>query len=463
MLGRLMKGVGANIFDKLIVAGSQLAMVPVLAGSWGLQVYGLWVLLSTIPSFLAMGDLGFATAAGTKMTMAAARGDRLEVISVFQSALRVILASSALLLLAALAVAGLIPSEVLGSGQIVPVKEARVTLFLVLIYGIAVLQGSIFFAAFRAAGLFALGAFWNALIILVESSVLICAVLLGAGPSGAAAAWLVGRVLGIIGQNILVRHHIPWLKIGVRNGSMAEVRALLAPAGAVMLVPAAQALSLQGTAIALGAAAGPAAVPLFTTARTLSRIGLQLCWLLNSALMPEFSAAAARDDRRAMAVMVGGTIAASVFLVLPFALGFGLLGRTAIELWTGGVVHPAHSVIWAMAAVTLFGGFWYPLSNLILALNRHGSYAGWYLALAVASVPAAFVMSESLGATGAALALLGLDFSMLIVISLLARRLLVTGSELRGTSSFIARRILSVIGRRQTRIFPSRHDGPSRQ
>jgi O-antigen/teichoic acid export membrane protein len=431
MIGRVAKGVGANIFDKLIVSGMQLAMVPVMANAWGLHLYGLWVLMFTAPSFLAMGDFGFAQAAGTKMTMAVARGERDEAVHVFQSAWLAILSSSAVLVALAGAVSLLLPQGLFGTDPGMPMDEIRLTLFLLMVYGLAAIQGSIFFAGFRAAGLFAVGAFWNALIILIESSAIIAAVLLGASPVIAAAVILGGRIVGLIGQNILIRRRVPWLRIGLAQASLAETRRLLAPAGAVMLLPVAQALYLQGTALALGAAAGQAAVPAFTAARTLSRVGMQMCWLVNTPLMPEFSAASARGDRRAQAMMVLATLVVSAVLVVPYALLFGLFGQPVIALWTHGAIHAPQWLLWAMAGGILFGGFWFPLSNLLLALNRHATYTGWFLLLAALSVPLTYALAGRLGATGAGVSMMILDVAMFAVILVLTRRLLLRRGELR--------------------------------
>lgn len=434
MIRRVIGGVGANIFDKLIVTATQLTMVPVMANAWGLHLYGLWLLMFTAPSFLAMGDFGFAQAAGTKMTMAVARGERDEAINIFQSAWAAILASSAMLFALAGLFAFVVPASVFGGDPGMPVGEIRLTLFLLLLYGIAAIQGSIFFAGFRAAGLFPIGAFWNALIILIEGSAIITAVMLGAQPVVAAATILGGRIVGLVGQNILLRRKVPWLRIGFERATMAETKRLLAPAGAVMLVPIAQAFYLQGTALALGAVAGQAAVPAFTAARTLSRVGLQMCWLFNTPLLPEFSAAAARNDRQDQATMVVVTALGSAVLILPYALLFGLFGQRAILIWTHGAIHAPPGLLWAMAGSILFGGFWFPLSNLILALNRHASYTGWFLALALASAPATLLLADPLGATGAGLAMMLLDLAMLVVITHLTGRILVSRSELAGAA-----------------------------
>ena len=76
MFARLLRGIGANALSQIVSIGLQLALVPVLATHWGMKLYGTWLMLFTIPSYLALGDFGFATAAGVDMTMKVARGDK---------------------------------------------------------------------------------------------------------------------------------------------------------------------------------------------------------------------------------------------------------------------------------------------------------------------------------------------------------------------------------------------------
>lgn len=430
MIRRLLGGVGANVFDKIIVSGAQLTLVPVLAGAWGLKQYGLWVLLTTIPSFLAMGDFGFATAAGTKMTMAESRGERTETIHVFQSAWCAILTSSAALGLLAVILVYLLPGSLISDGSSMSPLDTKITLLIMIFYGIAAIQGTIFFAGFRCAGLFAVGAFWNAIIILIESVVVIAVVLCGGGVMAAAIGLLSGRILGLMGQNALLLRRVPWLTLGISHATRAEIKSLFAPAIAVMLVPIGQACSIQGSAVALGLAAGQAAVPTFTAARTLSRVGLQMCWLLNTALMPEYSAATARGDRRAQAAMVLATILVSAVLVIPYAIGFALLGHWFIRIWTHGVINSPPTLMVVMGAGIVFGGFWYPVSNLILAKNQHGSYSVLFMVFAILFVPIGYLLSLRFGATGAGIGMALLDMAMFVTIVIQSQKILVTPREL---------------------------------
>ncbi|VWX53047.1 lipopolysaccharide biosynthesis protein [Novosphingobium sp. 9U] len=430
MIRRVAAGIGMTVFDKLVIAGTQLLLVPVLASRWGLELYGQWLILATLPQFLSVSDFGFATAAGTRMTMAAARGDRAEAVHIFQSGWRAILVTSAGMIGLVLLTAWCLPDAVFGPRPAAPVQDLRMALAVLGLYGVVAVQGSIVFAGFRAAQLFPVGAFWNAIVLLIENAALVVTVVAGGGIVAAASAWLVGRLVGLAGQNLLLRRKVPWLTIGLAQGSWSEARTLMAPAGAVMLMPIAQAVVLQGTALVVGAVAGQSAVPVFAAARTLSRVGMQLCWIVSTPLMPEFSAAAAREDRRAMAAMVLAVLLFSAGMVLPFALGFALFGDEAIALWTHGAIAAPAALVATMGLAIAAGGLWYPLSNLMLARDRQAQYTGWYLGLALTSLPLAGALVAQLGVSGAGLSLAVLDFAMLTVVARLVRRHLVTIPEL---------------------------------
>jgi O-antigen/teichoic acid export membrane protein len=445
MLKRVLTGMGANVFEKFIIAFTQIATVPLLAHTWGLSLYGLWVMLSTAPAFLAMSDLGFATAAGVRMTITEAQGKRNETILTFQSAWVAILLSSCLF--AALAVVGiyLAADNLFGHGLEFPLPKMRLTLLLLLLYGIAAIQGSIFTSCFRCAGLYPVGAFLTTLTIIVETCVLFCVVLFfKATPTLAAAGLLAGRCIGILIQVAVVRRMVPWLTPGFSHARLAEIRQLLAPAGAVMLLPISQALMLQGTAFALGAAAGESAVPAFTAARTLSRLGLQLVWAAYGAIMPEMSAAIGRRDRAAIATIVWITVAITVLFILPFAAIFGLFGRDIILIWSGGVINARGIMIGIMTISVLACGFWTPLSQLLLSADRSLTYSLPYIIMAILVMPATYLLAPHIGPVAPALAVATVDVMMLIVVLIPVNRHLVSLQEMIAVTPRIRSKIVGI-------------------
>ena len=82
---RILHGLGANAYAQLVIIIIQLAGVPILLHAWGTQLYGEWLILFAIPSYLSMTDLGFSQSAGNDMSARMARGDTAGTLAEFQS------------------------------------------------------------------------------------------------------------------------------------------------------------------------------------------------------------------------------------------------------------------------------------------------------------------------------------------------------------------------------------------
>ena len=297
----------------------------------------------------------------------------------------------------------------------------RLTILGIFFYGVACLQGSLVQAGFRCNGLYAIGTTLQAATMLVESLVAAVAVTRGAGLPLVAFAYLACRV-GMLGfQALLFRHLVPWLSIGFRGASAAEVRDLLHPAAAIMAFPIAQSIFLQGSALVVGLAVSTASVAIYTSVRTLTRAGIQLTTLVNHAVMPELSIAAARADTTIVRKITLLTVANSLAVLVPCALVLLIFGPQIVTIWTRGVIQPSYALIAAMTMVMVVNGMWHPLSNLLLAINRQASYSYIYAVAAAVAVAAAYPLCRAFGAVGAAWAILGLDLFMSVRVIQLVR------------------------------------------
>jgi O-antigen/teichoic acid export membrane protein len=438
MFARLLRGIGANALSQMVSIGLQLALVPVLATHWGLKLYGTWLMLFTIPSYLALGDFGFATAAGVDMTMKVARGDREGTLVTYHSAMAAItFVSTTVFLIAALVIA-LLPGAWVTFDIPVSPNTIRLVLLLIVAYGLICLASSILMAGFRCSGLYAVGVVGQSVTQLTEGCAAIVTVLLGGSLLEAALAYVIARTVCVIGQALMLTFQVPWLRLGFRGANLDEIKRLAKPAFAAMALPFAQAAFLQGTPVVLGIATGAATVPVFTTARTLIRAGVQFTTLLNHALMPEFSMAVARGDARLQRHFLFATFATDAAILIPGAIVLLVFGQQIVALWTHGKIHPGFDLIAVMTAVMFINGMWLPVSNLILAANRHATYSYIFLAAAIASVALCYPLSLWRGATGAGLSLLALDCFMLVVVMRLAHAQILKPSGVAGAQEQIS-------------------------
>jgi O-antigen/teichoic acid export membrane protein len=435
---RIGRGVGANVFAQAAMAAVQLAAVPIFATHWGLGLYGLWLMLFTVPSYLSLADFGFATAAANSMTASVAKGDHAGALATFQGAWISVTMITLALAGAAWGIVHFLPMGFFGEMTQAGGDTVRRTLLELILYGLVSLQSGIFVGAFRCQGLYARGVFFNVLILLAENGAAFVTAALGGGIADVALAYLVARLIGVLFVALQLRLSAPWLMVAAWRFSWAIVRRLASPAIAVMAVPAAQATFLQGLVLIVGAVAGPAAVPAFTTVRTLSRLGVQAATTVNLALMPEFTMAVARGDLKRKADLLALNLVSSAGVLIPLFVLITALGTTIVPLWTHGTVRPGFALVLTMSLVMLLNGLWWPLANLVLALNRQAIYSYFYLASALAAVALAWPLVLALGATGAALSLLALDAVMLVYAAVQAdRHAIVRFAELRAAAGAI--------------------------
>ena len=99
--GRLIRGFGATALGPVVTAIIQLGTVPLLLHAWGAAKYGDWLLLSAVPSYLVLSDMGFGTASGSDMTMRVAAGDREGALRTFQSSWALLASASIVMMLLA--------------------------------------------------------------------------------------------------------------------------------------------------------------------------------------------------------------------------------------------------------------------------------------------------------------------------------------------------------------------------
>ncbi len=420
---RLLRGVLSMGYGKAVVALMQLAMVPALATAWGLPLYGQWLLLSTVPVFLAAGDLGFGSAAGNRLIGEVARNETTAARTTLQSAQAVVFGCSAAILVTALIICALLPDRLLAVSGGMDAGAARRVLIVLCIFGVVAMQSNLFMAAMRAHGAFALSTSFEATVQLCEGLAVIAVALSGGTPLEAAFAYLTVRSIGTVGHVWLARRYAKWLQLGFSEASRNRVSELWRPAIAAMLLPLSQAGYLQGTALAVGAAAGAAAVPIFTSLRTLSRVGLQFLMTITLPIMPEFTAEHARGNMAWLNRVTGSVTTLNVLIGGVAAVVVSLWGGNILTLWTRGAIEAPKAMIYLTAVALVAAAVWNPLSYFLLAVNRHEGFTYAFATAAAFTVVLSYFLVRHWGVTGAAAANLLLDISMLICVTIHMRRL----------------------------------------
>ncbi|MDE2301563.1 MAG: lipopolysaccharide biosynthesis protein [Sphingomonadales bacterium] len=438
---RLVAGTLAGTYGQLVQLVVQLLSLPVFTAHWGLAGYGSWLILFTLPSTLAIADLGLTSAGGNSMTAAAARGEFARARSIYAS-MRLITLAVGLAIVAGVAVfLWVLRPHSLDFARAPTLGHAAATVWLLLGYGFLSLVMAAPLAAARAVDAFAGTIAIQQTVIAAEAACGMLTAGFGGGLEAVALAYVVARLVGVAVLNLYVVSRAHWLRRAPWRVDLAELRDLLAPAMAALVLPGANAVVIQGAVVVIGAVNGPAAVPAFTAVRTLSRTALQFAFRLNFASMPRYTVLAAQADRAGMARILLLNLVVTALLVAPAAVVLLLFGRPIVALWTHGLVHPTWTLLGLMLTAMLFDAAWVPLSNLVMALNRHAGFSYAFLASGMVAMALGWLLQHRFGIDGMAMALVAQEAAMTLCVWRLARRLDMLPPHLLRDAWALARRL----------------------
>ena len=396
----------SNWVSRLAGTIIQLVQVPVFLSHWSAPLYGEWIAVNAIPSYLSFSNIGFGSVASNEMTMLMGRDDKDGALRVFQSCWWLI----SLVCVATIVVfAGLL--FVLPIGRWFGLHEISAvdTRWVLFALGTAVLFGQLeqlLGGAYTCVGRYPYGTFIKSCLTLTAFTAMIVPVLLGHGPRAAAMVFGAANVLGTIVLGLMVRKDIPWIEFGWKHAEWGEIKRMTGPAFAFMGFPIGNALNLQGTILAVERVLGPTDVVVFATARTVSRVALQMVQLVNQTFWPELSSAFGSGNialvrtlhRRAcqLALIVGVGLIAVMMTVGPWFM----------VRWTQHKIPPSPGLLFMLMISVLFYAGWSTSSTLLTAINRHQTLAKYYIFGTGVTVVATYFAAKYSGLLAAAASLI---------------------------------------------------------
>ena len=409
---RLLLGFVSNWVSRLAGSIIQLVQVPVFLTFWSKALYGDWLIVTAIPSYLSFSNIGFGSVAGNEMTMLMGRKDEQGALSVFQSCwwLIVLLCILVMLLFAGLLYA--LPVAQWLNLSVMTQTDAKWVIFYL---GVAVLFGQLeqlIGSAYTCVGRYPYGTFLKSILTLVAFAVMLVPVVLHRGVRSTAAAFSLANMLGTVVLCFTVRHDVPWIRFGWHHARFSEIRRLAGPAIAFMGFPIGNALNLQGTLLAVGHVLGSGDVLIFGTARTVSRFALQMVQMVNSTFWPELSISFGAGNlplvralhRRSCQLALGIAV---VLIAFVMAVGPWFLNH-----WTRHKVPPSPELLFLLLVSVLLYSLWSTSSTLLSAINQHRRLATNYVLATGVTIVVTVLLAKRYGLLGAASSLILSEFLM---------------------------------------------------
>jgi O-antigen/teichoic acid export membrane protein len=364
------------------------------------------MIVNSIPAYLSFSNAGFGSVAGNEMTMMVARDDRDGALRVFQSCWWLIsfICTATIVLLSAtlyyLPAAHLLKLSALSESD---------TKWIIFYLGVSVLVGQLeqlLQSAYRAIGRYSYGTFLKNLFTLAAFVAIIASVALGIGPRSVALVFASINIAVTIFFCILVHHDIPWIEFGWQHASFDEIRKLFRPAIAFMGFPLGNALSLQGSLLAVGYALGPTQVVVFSTARTVSRVALQLVQMVNFTFEPEMSIAYGAGNYALTRTLLRRACQLALLVAVVVILVMMTFGPWFLTHWTSGHVPPSRNLLGILLMVVLLYALWSTSATLMTSTNQHQRLATYYILGTSLTCAVCFIFARTYGLYGAAASLL---------------------------------------------------------
>ena len=403
---RLALGFASNWVSKLASTITQLVQVPLFFHFWAASVYGNWLIVSAIPTYLTFSSIGFGNVASNEMTMLNSAGDREGALGVFQSCwwlISIICAAVGMLLVLVLY---LVPAASLLNIHAISESDTK---WIIVYLGLSVLLGQLeqlMSAAYTCVARYAFGSFLKSVISLAAFCATMVPIVLGYGPRTMALVYAITSALGTLTLGLFVRKDIPWIEFGWKHARFSEIRRLASPAFAFMGFPIGIALNLQGTLIAVGYALGPVDVAIFASARTVSRVALQMVQMVNATFWPELSLAYGAKDVALTRTLHRRACQLALVIAVFVVAGMMTVGPYFLHHWTGGHVPPSRPLLAILLLVVVLYSLWSTSSTLAAATNQHQRLAAWYIVATGVTVLFTYLLAVRYGLYGAAASLI---------------------------------------------------------
>ena len=388
----------AAFVGKVVSVCNQVLLVPLFLYAWGSEYYGIWLLLSAIPSFLSMSNVGVGTAANTEIVLAIGQGNERKANRVLGSAwLFIVVIGCVVATVIMVAHALGFGVDLFGSNQSLVSGHSRIILVLFASVIVMMMRQPLegFWTARKKAS--------NAMFFGAAASageLAACAVvLMFSGPAEALAMTILGaRTLALIAFFIASRRYVD-LRLPL-TPDLSLVRSLLGRGMGFQLSVLWQAILFQGSLFLAQGVLGPAGVATWGTIRTLSRSGNQLLALINQAIMPELQNEIAVDNLTDAKRIYHAGIRVAFGAGLAVALPMSVVGGPFYTFWTGGTLSVT-PWIWPIMAIGLvLNAVWLTSDLVQQALNRPWYSSSCGLASAIISVAVMYVAGLQFGILG---------------------------------------------------------------
>jgi O-antigen/teichoic acid export membrane protein len=407
MFRRLLQGIGANFLGQIINLASRFLLVPLFLLAWGANIYGEWLLLSSMVAYLTLTDMGGATYIGNRMTQAFAHRDHELFRKILHTGLALFLAIPLVVFIVFVTLIFFFnPSPFL---HITQTSHRVVILVLALLafqFVISLPQG-ILIRVYFAAEMLPRGVMLLNLMQFLSLSLVAGGLWLGWSMVPIALLQIIPY--GIIAAAALydLNRRFPQFQVfSLQGADFSFGLSFIKPSLHFFLIQISQAFSVQGIVLVVGMVLGPVQVVLFSTIRTLVNLIRSFFEQVSHAAWPEMTRLDAQQDMDKFLVLFRVILRTTLMASILFITVFHFFGGHIYHFWLRKTVPFEQPV---MDLFLIYMGqfiFWLTCSHPLLATNRHQTLAKVLFISSILTIGLAYLGGQHLGLPGIVLGMI---------------------------------------------------------
>lgn len=409
------------------MACRQLIVLPLLVAFWGIEYYGEWLIITAVPSFLSMTNLGIGTATATRVSTLVASKDFAKALQAFANGMVGVLLTAALLLCSTTACLFFFPL----SGWL-HVENANTVLTVLVATTIVKMTTQPFHGWWVGLGKAARANNYYSLLSFGELLVFVLIPLVGASALTVVtftlvlnAIWFLlfslatGNLIQVTCRRILKRFLITW----------SEIIELTIIGLGHQLSPLWQAILFQGSLLTAGLVLSPGQVALWGAMRVINRSGNQVLEMVSQTVGPEYQVHSGRAEQKELRSIHGLAMLVSVVLAVVMALSLLTIGPSLFRTFTMGKLEVSQPA-WLIMTLSLIPcSIWWSSGEFLRSTNKP-----WFINLSgtILACFSIFMMYllRNLGVTGLAIGAMCFELGMAMLV--VNRSLYLLGDSLYG-------------------------------
>jgi O-antigen/teichoic acid export membrane protein len=407
MINRLFKGIGANFLGQVINIASKIVLVPLFLLAWGADIYGEWLLLSSMVAYLSLTEMGAQLYIVNRMTQAYAHRDIEQFCKILHTGLAAFLIIPVAVFIIFVAIIVFFnPALLLHIDQ---TSHGTVVLVLaILAFQIVIsLPQSVLLRVYFAAEMLPRGVMLINLMQLMNLIFLTGGLWRRWGMVPIAILQLIpyGLIAGV--ALVDLNRKFPQFKIlSLRSADFSFGLSFIKPSLHFFLIQLGQAFSLQGTVLVVGMVTGPIQVVLFSTMRTIVNLIRSCLDQLSFAAWPEMTRLDAQQDIDKFLVLFRVILRSALMASIVFITIFHFFGGFIYHFWLRKTVPFQQPVMDLFLIYMAQFIFWLTCSHPLQATNRHHTLSKMLFAASILTIALAYLGGRHLGLPGIVLGMI---------------------------------------------------------